>query len=134
MSSLPIVEDLNIFKNAMQGSWFTMPSIVIGLAEHIDVIGMVKKSAEIYYRYNGHRMHLMAIYSKLKKRRGRARVLASTVVKLKDGRAAKLVFIQDKRKKDWLALLSTDTTLSEADVVRIYGTRWDIEVFFKMAK
>lgn len=115
-------------------SWFTMPSIVTGLAEHIDVIGMVKKSAKIYYRYNGHRMHLMAIYSKLKKRRGRARVLASTVVKLKDGRAAKLVFIRDKRKKDWLALLSTDTTLSEADVVRIYGKRWDIEVFFKMAK
>jgi hypothetical protein len=118
----------------LMDSWFTMPAIVTALAEHIDVIGMVKKSAKIYYRYNGHSMDLMAIYGKLKKRRGRAKILANALVKLKDGRTAKLVFVRDKRKKDWLALLSTDTTLSDADIVRIYGKRWDIEVFFKMAK
>jgi hypothetical protein len=118
----------------LMDSWFTMPAIVTALAEHIDVIGMVKKSTKIYYRYHGHSMHLMAIYGKLKKRRGRARILASTLVKLKDGREAKLVFVRDKRKKDWLALLSTDTALPDADIVRIYGKRWDIEVFFKMAK
>ena len=33
-----------------------------------------------------------------------------------------------------LGLLSTDTNLADEDVVRIYGKRWDIEVFFKMAK
>ena len=115
-------------------SWFTMPATVTALAEHIDVIGMVKKSSKIFYRYNGHAMDLMNIYGKLKKRRGRAKILASTLVQLKDGREAKLVFVRDKRKKDWLALLSTDTSLPDADVVRIYGKRWDIEVFFKMAK
>ena len=47
---------------------------------------------------------------------------------------AKLVFVRDRRKKDWLALLSTDTELADEDIVRIYGKRWDIEVFFKMAK
>ncbi|MDD4464783.1 MAG: transposase, partial [Desulfobacterales bacterium] len=31
-------------------------------------------------------------------------------------------------------LLSTDTKLADEDIVRIYGKRWDIEVFFKMAK
>jgi len=70
----------------------------------------------------------------LKKKRGRARILASTTIQLKSGRKAKIVFVRDKRKKDWLALLTTDTTLSNEDVVRIYGKRWDIEVFFKMAK
>ena len=64
-----------------------------------------------------------------KKRPGRAKVLAGTRVQLKDGRVAKLVFVRYKRKQDWLALLSTD-----ANVVRIYGKRWGIEVFFKMAK
>jgi len=118
----------------LMDSWFTMPATVTALAEHIAVIGMVKKSSRIFYRYNGHGMHLMAIYGKLKKRPGRAKVLASTRVQLKDGRVAKLVFVRDKRKKDWLALLSTDTGLSDADIVRIYGKRWDIEVFFKMAK
>ena len=53
---------------------------------------------------------------------------------LKDEVAAKLVFVRDRRKKDWLALLSTDTELADEDIVRIYGKRWDIEVFFKMAK
>jgi len=118
----------------LMDSWFTMPAIVTVLAKHIDVIGMVKKSSKIYYRYNGHAMDLMAIYRKLKKRRGRAKILASTLVQLKDGRKAKLVFVRDSRKKDWLALLSTDTTLPDPDIIRIYGKRWDIEVFFKMAK
>lgn len=118
----------------LMDSWFTMPAIVTVLAKHIDVIGMVKKSPKIYYQYNGYALDLMAIYRKLKKRRGRAKILASTMVQLKDGQKAKLVFVRDRRKKDWLALLSTDIALPDADIVRIYGKRWDIEVFFKMAK
>jgi hypothetical protein len=118
----------------LMDSWFTMPAIVTALAKHIDVIGMVKKTPKIFYRYNGHAMDLMAIYKKLKKRRGRAKILASTLVELKDGQKAKLVFVRDRRKKDWLALLSTDISFPDADIIRIYGKRWDIEVFFKMAK
>ncbi len=118
----------------LMDSWFTMPATVTALAKHIDVIGMVKKSPKIYYRYNGYALDLMAIYRKLKKRPGRAKILASTLVQLKDGRTVKLVFVRDSRKKDWLALLSTDVTLTDADIIRIYGKRWDIEVFFKMAK
>ena len=118
----------------LMDSWFTMPAIVTALSKHIDVIGMVKKSPKIYYRYNGYALDLMAIYRKLKKRPGRAKILASTLVQLKDGQTVKLVFVRDRRKKDWLALLSTDVTLTDADIIRIYGKRWDIEVFFKMAK
>ena len=50
----------------LMDSWFTMPATVSALAQHIDVIGMVKKSSKIFYCYNGHGMHLMAIYGKLK--------------------------------------------------------------------
>jgi len=53
---------------------------------------------------------------------------------MNDGQSARLVFVRDRRKKDWLALLCTDTSLAEADVVRIYGKCWDIEVFFRTAK
>ena len=118
----------------LMDSWFTMPATVVTLAQHIDVIGMVKKSPKIHYVYKGQSMDLMAIYRRLKKRPGRAKILASANVTLKDAVAAKLVFVRDKRKKDWLALLSTDTDLAGEDIVRIYGKRWDIEVFFKMAK
>ncbi len=118
----------------LMDSWFTMPATVIALSGHIDVIGMVKKTPKILYGYNGYRLNLMAIYRKLRKRRGRAKILASITVTLKDGPAVKLVFVRDRRKKDWLALLSTDIGLADEEIVRIYGKRWDIEVFFKMAK
>ena len=115
-------------------SWFTMPANVIALREHVDVIGMVKKTPKIHYGFQGLDLDLMAIYRRLKKRPGRAKILASTLVTLKDGKSVKLVFVRDRRKKDWLALLSTNTELANEEVVRIYGKRWDIEVFFKMAK
>jgi hypothetical protein len=121
-------------KYLLMDSWFTLPATVDSVAKHIDIIGMVKKTPKIHYLHDGHWIDLMAIYRQLKKRRGRARILASTMVRIKDGRRVKLVFVRDKRKKDWLALLATDIGLNDEDVIRIYGKRWDIEVFFKMAK
>ncbi len=121
-------------KYLLMDSWFTMPATVTALSKYIDVIGMVKKTPKIHYEFKGHRMDLKAIYRKLKKRRGRAKILASAIVTLKGGLPARLVFVRDKRKKDWLALISTDLEISDEDIVRIYGKRWDIEVFFKMAK
>ena len=121
-------------KYLLMDSWFTLPSTVACLAQHIDIVGMVRKSPMIHYIWRDRSMDLMAIYRRLKKRRGRAKILASTVACLKDGRRVKLVFVRDKHKKDWLALLTTDTQLADEDVIRIYGKRWDIEVFFKMSK
>jgi len=118
----------------LMDSWFAMPATITALAKNIDVIGMVKKTSKIHYEYNGHLMDVKAIYRQIKKRRGRAKILASALVTLKDGQAARLVFVRDRRKTDWLALISTDLNLSNEDIVRIYGKRWDIEVFFKMAK
>lgn len=103
-------------KYLLMDSWFTMPATVTTLAEHIKIIGMVKKSPKIHYTFNGQSLNLMAIYRRLKKRRGRAKILASTRVMLNDSVAAKPVFVRDKRKKDWLALLSTDTKLADEDI------------------
>ena len=118
----------------LMDSWFTMPATVDALSRHIDVIGMVKKTPKILYGYNGHRMDLMAVYRNLKKRSGRASIQAGAVVTLKSGLCVKLVFIRDRRRKDWLVLMSTNLELANEEIVRIYGKRWDIEVFFKMAK
>lgn len=121
-------------KYLLMDSWFTMPATVVSLAKHIKIIGMVKKSSRIHYTFNGLSLDVKAIYRRIRKRRGRAKILASATVMLKGEVAAKLVFVRDRRKKDWLAMLSTDTELADEEVVRIYGKRWDIEVFFKMAK
>ena len=46
-----------------------------------------------------------------------------------------MVFVRHRsKKKEWLAILSTDRSLSEHEIVQIYGIRWDIEVFFKCTK
>jgi len=118
----------------LMDSWFTMPATVTSLAALVPVIGMVKKIRTVHYRFQGQSLDLMAIYRRLKKRRGRAKILASTVVTLTSGLPCKLVFVRDRRKTDWLAILSTDIDLPDEEIVRIYGKRWDIEVFFKMIK
>lgn len=118
----------------LMDSWFGLPSVISALCPLLPVICMVKRTPKILYGFGGKRLTLEGIYRLLKKRRGRAKVLASAVVTLNDGQNARLVFVRNRRKKDWLAILSTDTSLPEADVVRIYGKRWDIEVFFRTAK
>ena len=118
----------------LMDSWFTMPATVTSLAGMIPVIGMVKKIRTVHYRFQGQSLDLMAIYRRLRKRRGRAKILASTVVTLSSGLSCKLVFIRDRTNGDWLAILSTDIDLPDKEIVRIYGKRWDIEVFFKMIK
>ena len=85
-------------------------------------------------------MNLKSLYSTLKKRRGKAKIKASVIVEIgEDSQAtpikSKIVFVKDRNKaKNWLALISTDITLSDEEIIRIYGKRWDIEVFFKMNK
>ena len=51
--------------------------------------------------------------------------------------AAKVVFVRNRNagaKREWLALLSTDVTMTDEEIVRTYGKRWSIEVFFKACK
>ena len=44
------------------------------------------------------------------------------------------LFVTVIKSSNWLAILSTDCTLSDQEIIRIYGMRWDIEVFFKTTK
>ena len=55
-------------------------------------------------------------------------------VTLKSGLPAKIVFVRNRHKRGWLALLSTDIEMSAEEIVQTYGKRWDIEVFFKVSK
>lgn len=48
---------------------------------------------------------------------------------------AKIVCVRNRsNRKDWLAIICTDMELDEKEIIRIYGKRWDIEVFFKTCK
>lgn len=92
----------------------------------------------MYFQYDGDSTPLTEIYKRNRKRRGRSKYLLSVNVDVvKDGESipAKVVYVRNKNnRKDYLCLISTDTSLSEEDIIRIYGKRWDIEVFFKVCK
>ena len=120
-------------------SWFSTPKTMIALKnqEYLDTIAMVKKG-RTKYLYNGEKPNVKEIYSRNKKRRGSSRYLLSvpvTVEKNDESIPAKFVYVRNKSKrKDWLVIVSTDTELSEKEIIRVYGKRWDIEVFFKACK
>lgn len=121
--------------HVLMDAWFGTPAVITSCAKHYPVICMVKKTPKIHYVIEQEAMTLQRIYRVLKKRTGRAKWLASTVVTLKTGIPARLVYVRNRNKsKEWLALLSTDTTLPEEEVIRLYGLRWDIEVFFRTVK
>ena len=124
-------------KYLLMDSWFGFPAVVRSLMGYIDVICMVKNTTKIFYEFEGRSVTLRQIYSMIKKRRGRANIKGSVTVGIGEGKQAKLVFVRRRNRKEgvkWLALLCTDLSLPDEEVVRIYGKRWDIEVFFKMAK
>ena len=103
----------------------------------MDVIAMIKKSSRIKYTYNDEQLNIKEIYSKNKKRRGRSKYLLSVdvIVGKENPIPAKIVCVRNKaNRKDWLAFICTDTSLSEEEIIRIYGKRWQIEVFFKTCK
>jgi hypothetical protein len=126
-------------KYVLFDSWFSSPSTLHAVKElNYDVIGMVKKTPKMFFRYESEDMSLPTIYSHNKKRRGRSRYLLSVMVDVvKEDKVipAKVVYVRNRNKrKDYLCLISTDVTLSEDEIIRIYGKRWDIEVFFKVCK
>ena len=126
-------------KYVLFDSWFSSPSSLHAVKEiGYDVIAMVKKTPKMFFRYNNEDMSLISIYNKSKKRRGRSRYLLSVMVDIvKDGKVipAKVVYVRNRNKrKEYLCIISTDTELDENEIIRIYGKRWDIEVFFKVCK
>jgi hypothetical protein len=119
----------------LMDSWFTLPPLVQAIVEQgLDVIGMVKETKQRYSA--GEQLaslkQLFRLAQPVKSKKG---ILRSIHTVMANGTPVKIVFIQNRNKRsEWLAILSTDCTLSEQEIVRIYGMRWDIEVFFKTTK
>jgi hypothetical protein len=119
-------------------SWFSNPAQVTAIkSRNMDVITMIKKSSRIKYSYNGEQLNIKEIYARNKKRRGRSKYLVSidVMVGKESPIPAKIVCVRNRaNRKDWLAFLCTNPDISEEEIIRIYGKRWQIEVFFKTCK
>jgi hypothetical protein len=119
----------------LMDTWFTQPPLIRSVVEQgLDVIGMVKTTNQRYV-VDGQFVSLKQLYRCAQPTGRKHGILRSIHTVMANGVPVKIVFVQNRNKKsEWLAILSTDCTLSEQEIVRIYGMRWDIEVFFKTTK
>jgi len=123
-------------------SWFAFPKVIKKVLEYnYQVVCRLKSMHRVYYNYKGKKYNLKQLYKTLKKNRSKkSKVVASVIVDLGKNKKgenvkAKIIFLRDnKSKSNWIALLTTDIKLKDEEIIRIYGKRWDIEVFFKMNK
>jgi hypothetical protein len=126
-------------------SWFSSRKLLEGLIDMgFRPICMVKEWKGAYFTYEGKSVTIRQLYSQNKDRLRFEKTedgrLGSVLVGLgKDEkgslRLGRVIFVRKRgRGRDWLALLNTDTSIMDAEAVRLYGIRWNIEVFFKVCK
>lgn len=118
----------------LMDTWFTTePMIKEIIATGIDAIGMVKQLKQ-RYTYNGKQYKLQEL-GKFVHFEGARNIFGSLVVTTKTGIPVKIVFVRNRNKKsECLYILSTNITLEDTEIVRLYGNRWSIECFFKSSK
>lgn len=122
-------------------SWFSFTDLIMSVKElGYEVVCRMKNMPKQTLLFNGEKKTLKQIYQICKKRPGRSKYLLSVPVTLvhdghKNPIEAKCVYVRNRNKiNDWIAILSTDTSLSEEEIIQLYGRRWVIETFFKTCK
>jgi hypothetical protein len=127
-------------KHVLFDSWFSYPATIIEIFElKLHTIARLKNSPKIKYLIDGEKKTLTQIYNANKKRRGKSKYLLSVAAEIYDQHDNNLpvmiVFARDRNnRKKWIVLISTDMSLPEEEIIRIYGKRWSIEIFFKVCK
>ena len=118
----------------LMDTWFTTEPMLAKLLEAgLDTIGMVKQLNQ-RYSYQG-RAYTLPQLRKFVRFDSSKNIFGSIIVTTKTGIPVKIVIVRNHNKKsECLYLLSTDCSLSDAEIVRIYGNRWSIECFFKASK
>lgn len=118
----------------LMDTWFTTEPMLAKILETgMDAIGMVKQLKQ-RYNYQG-RAYTLPELRRFVRFGNNKNIFGSIIVTTKTGIPVKIVIVRNRNKKsECLYLLSTDCSLSDAEIVRIYGNRWSIECFFKASK
>jgi hypothetical protein len=128
-------------KYVLFDSWFTSPTFVMKVLEiGYHVVGRLKNGSTKYC-VNGEWQDLLTIYWTFpkKQRRRNDKFLFSVPVLMKNDTGktaeARIIYVKNKANPtQWVAFLCTDMSLSEQDIIALYGRRWKIEEFFKICK
>ena len=128
-------------KYVLFDTWFSPPKAILDIKGlGYDVVARLKNNNNYHYLYNGQLLPISKIFKANKKRPGKSKYLLSVNVEVRhtdyeETVPAKIVFVRNsKNKREWIALLSTDLTLSEEEIIEQYGKRWDIEPYHKVLK
>ncbi|MGN0473673.1 MAG: transposase [Acutalibacteraceae bacterium] len=129
---------LNV-KYMLFDSWFSFPSVIMDTCKKgLDVICMLKCMYRVSYTYKGKKYILKDLYEAVPHNHNQNGIISSVTVTIhhsdKQEQQVKVLFLKSNHGNDWVALLSTDLSLSNEEIVRIYGKRWNIEVLFKTSK
>ncbi len=118
----------------LMDTWFTTEPMIRSVMDAgLDVIGMVKHLKQ-RYTYKG-KKYTLHEPKRMVRFEGARNIFGSLVVTTKTVIPVKIVFVRNRNKKsECLYLSSTDVSLSDTEIVRIYGNRWSIECFFRSSK
>ncbi|QVI34128.1 transposase [Lacticaseibacillus chiayiensis] len=132
-------------KYALFDSWFSSPLMFWRLSKlGLTGIGMIKRSKKVYYQYRHRHETVKSLYDRLRRahRRQRNHYLYSVIVQAHvetdqhtQEFPLKLVYVTNRKHNGtYLVLATTDTSLTPDEIVQLYGRRWQIEGYFKVAK
>ncbi|ARY93007.1 transposase [Lacticaseibacillus casei] len=132
-------------KYVLFDSWFSSPLMFWRLSKlGLTGIGMIKRSKKVYYQYRHRHETVKSLYDRLRHahRRQRDHYLYSVIVQAHvetDQHTRefplKLVYVTNRKHNgNYLVLATTDTSLTPDEIVQLYGRRWQIEGYFKVAK
>ncbi len=105
----------------LMDSWFTQQPLIQSLVDQgIDVIGMVKATNQ-RYMVDDQRVDLKELYRLATPTSGKKSILRSIHTTMSNGVRVKVVFVRNRNKRsEWLAILSTDCTLTEQEITHLW--------------
>ncbi len=128
-------------KYVLFDSWYSSPRMFSQLLKRgLFGIGMLKKTKKVYFRYRNRQMDVKTLYENLCRTRWstKEKYLYSSMVTFEvNGQEmpVKLVFVTNRgNKNNYLVLATTKTSLRPDQIIQMYGRRWQIESYFKVAK
>lgn len=129
------------FEYLLADSWFTCNAVIKFIKSrrvNCHFLGMIKMG-KTKYGYQGELLTARQILNKLKRTKGIRRSRSTKFHYLEvevdfQGIPVKLFFSKASKRGKWRGLISTDLNLDFNQALKLYSTRWSIEVFFKEAK
>ena len=122
-------------------SWFSVEKVIKSVRQLkkgiIHFLGMVKMDKR-HYNYRGQQLNAKELQKLLKPMMKRAKHLRlyyiEAIVSYSDIGEVKLFLTRFSKRSKWRLILTTDLDLSFHQAIKIYNTRWTIEVLFKECK